>query len=277
MFRFNKKSPASIARKYILIALSFALLTGCSDISIEKIEDFVDEIGITETTDNTDTADTEGITDSIASVADIPDFDGETYDITVNNNKTYFTDEELADTTLEDYSEMDSLGRCGPAVAYISQDTITSESRGSIGQIKPSGWHTVRYDDLISDKYLYNRCHLVGFQFIGNSTNNENNLITGTRYFNADEDHGMLHYEMKLRNYLNASDLHVKYRVTPIFEGNNLVAKGVLMEAQTVEDDGEEFEFCVFIYNEQPGITIDHATGDSHVQTDEELTALKEN
>lgn len=209
------------------------------------------------------------------SADEIPEFDGETYDIVINDNETYFDEDDLADTTVEEYSELDELGRAQVATAYISSETITDEERSNISYIKPSGWHTVRYDDLIEDKYLYNRAHLIGFQFVGNSSNVEENLITGTRYFNADEDHGMLHYEMEIREFIDSSDYHVKLRVTPIYTDDNLVADGVLMEAISVEDEGQSFELCVFIYNEQPGITIDHSDGDSYI-TEEETESEEE-
>lgn len=247
----------------VSITLVVTLMTGCNLIPTIK--------------DNLMRGD--ALTSTEVSKHEIPAFDGVNYDIIINNNKTYFTSEELnSPVDLFELSDFDELGRCWPAIAIASYDTIAKTERGSIGMIKPSGWHTVRYDDLIEGKYLYNRSHLLMFAALdGDSngrTNTENNLITGTRFFNADTDHGMLHYETLLLNYLQSDKNNVLYRVTPIFEGENLVAKGVLMEAKSIEDNGEDLEFCVFIYNEQPKITIDHATGDSHVQTQEELDAL---
>lgn len=207
----------------------------------------------------------------------IPSFSG-TYSIAVNSGKPYFTSSELKSTkTGLHFSSLDSLGRAQSNYAVISRKTITSESRGSIGMIKPSGWHTIRYSQVGSGSsgYLYNRSHLIGFQFYGNATNVKENLITGTRYFNADEDNGMLHYEMELRSYLNTATKTVIYRVTPYYTGNSLVADGVLMEAESIEDKGRSYSMCVFVYNEQPGIYIDHTDGSSHVMTSSEKAALK--
>ena len=207
----------------------------------------------------------------------IPSFDGVNYDVIINNNKTYFTDDEMTTSEYIKFADLDSLNRCGSNIACVSNKTVANEERGSIGMYKPSGWHTIRYDDVIKDKYLYNRSHIIMFKLYGNETNNEKNLITGTRYFNANEDHGMLHYEMLALNYVKSSGKHLMYRCTPIYEGNNLVASGILLEAKSVEDNGAGLEYCVFVYNEQPGITIDHSDGNSHKQTQEELDKLKEN
>ena len=207
----------------------------------------------------------------------IPSFDGVNYDVIINNNKTYFTDDEMTTSEYIKFSDLDSLNRCSSNIACVSNKTVANEERGSIGMYKPSGWHTIRYDDVIKDKYLYNRSHIIMFKLYGNETNNEKNLITGTRYFNANEDHGMLHYEMLALNYVKNSGNHLMYRCTPIYEGDNLVASGILMEAKSVEDNGAGLEYCVFVYNEQPGITIDHSDGGSHKQTQEELDKLKEN
>jgi len=177
----------------------------------------------------------------------------------VNNNVPYFTADEITDKSFEDYSELDRLNRCGTATACLSKDTMPAEGevRGEIGYIKPSGWHTVKYPDVISDRYLYNRCHLIGWQ-LGAENANEKNLITGTRYLNVT---GMLPYENRVAEYIRKTGNHVMYRVTPDFEGNNLVASGVLIEARSVEDDG--CVFCVYCNNIQPGISIDYATGES--------------
>ena len=157
------------------------------------------------------------------------------------------------------FSKLDSLGRCGAAIAVVGRDLMPTEERGSIGMIKPAGWHTVRYDDLIADKYLYNRCHLIGYQLTGENAN-EQNLITGTRYLNVE---GMLPFENQVADYVRKTGNHMLYRVTPIYDGNDLVARGVEMEASSVEDQGKGLEFHVFVYNVQPGIEIDYATGDS--------------
>lgn len=157
------------------------------------------------------------------------------------------------------YSEHDALGRCGMAEALLGQELMPTEPRGEIGMIKPSGWHTVRYDDLIEDKFLYNRCHILGYQLTGN--NSVENLITGTRYFNVA---GMLPYENQVADYIRRTGNHVYYRVIPVYgSDSDLLCKGVWMEAESVEDNGAGVQFSVFVYNIQPGILIDYATGDS--------------
>ncbi len=178
-----------------------------------------------------------------------------------NGNVPYFTEDEITDKSFEEYSELDELGRCGVAVACLSKDTMPEEGekRGEIGQIRPSGWHTVKYPEVISDRYLYNRCHLIGWQ-LGAENANKLNLITGTRYLNVT---GMLPYENMVADYIRKTGNHVMYRVTPDYEGNNLVASGLLIEAKSVEDDG--CVFCVYCYNVQPGVEIDYATGESRL------------
>ena len=189
----------------------------------------------------------------------IPQYDGQPY-IVVNDNVPYFSDAELSTSSFEQYSDLDSLGRCGAAMASFGQDIMPTEDRESIGQVKPSGWHTVKYD-IVSGKYLYNRCHLIGYQLTGENANEEN-LITCTRYMNATT---MLQFEDEVAAYVEETGNHVLYRVTPYFEGDNLVATGVQMEAYSVEDNGE-LQFNVFVYNVQPGIIIDYATGDSSLE-----------
>ncbi|MGM9936828.1 MAG: stalk domain-containing protein [Candidatus Ornithomonoglobus sp.] len=188
---------------------------------------------------------------------EIPPYSGEPY-IVVNGNKAYFDPSELTTEPFENYSELDELGRCGAAYANICKELMPTEARESIGSVKPTGWHTVKYD-FVSGKYLYNRCHLIGYQLAGENANAKN-LITGTRYLNVT---GMLPFENMVADYVEETDNHVLYRVTPIFEGDNLVADGVLMEAESVEDNGEGVSFNVFCYNVQPGVIIDYATGDS--------------
>lgn len=180
--------------------------------------------------------------------------------VSINRNTPYFDD--YPTNVFETYSNLDSLGRCGVAYANICKELMPTEQRGEIGSVKPTGWHTTNYHEYIDDIYLYNRCHLVAFMLAGENAN-EKNLITGTRYMNTS---GMLPYEEKVRDYINANPKnHVLYRVTPVFVGSELVARGVLMEAYSVEDGGTGVEFCVFCYNVQPYITIDYSTGDSHV------------
>ncbi len=189
---------------------------------------------------------------------DVPPFDGKTPYVTINGNKPFFTEDEITTEAYEYYSPLDTLGRCGVARACIGKELMPSEDRGSIGQVKPTGWHTVKYD-IVDAKYLYNRCHLIGYQLTGENATREN-LITGTRYLNID---GMLDFENMVADYIKDTGNHVMYRVTPIFEGQNLLASGVLIEAYSVEDKGAGIEFCVYSYNAQPGITIDYKTGAS--------------
>ncbi|RHV88742.1 hypothetical protein DXA97_06135 [Clostridium sp. OF09-36] len=190
-------------------------------------------------------------------LAAVPAYSGQPY-IVVHNNEPYFADTDLTEDSFETYSDLDSLGRCGTAYASVGTDLMPTQERGAIGQVKPSGWHTIKYDN-VDGKYLYNRCHLIGYQLTAENAN-EKNLITGTRYLNVQ---GMLPFENMAADYIKETGNHVLYRVTPIFEGNNLLASGVLMEAESVEDKGAGVLFCVYVYNVQPGIEIDYTTGDS--------------
>lgn len=187
----------------------------------------------------------------------IPKYDGSYY-ISINNNVPYFTESDLTTSAYEKYSNLDRLGRCGVASACVGREIMPTEERGSIGQIKPSGWQTVKYD-IVSGKYLYNRCHLIGYQLTGENAN-EANLITGTRSMNVD---GMLLFENMVADYVKETGNHVLYRVNPIFEGNNLVASGVTMEGFSIEDDGDGICFNVYVFNAQPGIEIDYSNGNS--------------
>ena len=190
-------------------------------------------------------------------IEQIPEYNGKYY-VIINDNEPNFTDEEKTTTSFEQYSNLDSLGRCGVAYANISIDLMPTEKRGSIGMIKPSGWHTVKYDN-IDGKYLYNRCHLIGYQLTGENAN-EKNLITCTRYMNTV---GMLEFENKVASYIKETNNHVLYRVTPIFNEEDLLAKGVQMEALSVEDNGKGIKFNVFVYNVQDGININYSNGNS--------------
>ena len=191
---------------------------------------------------------------------DIPEFDGKTPYVIINNNEPNFPEEDFNSNSFEKYSELDSLGRCGVAYANVSKETMPTEARGEISKVKPTGWHTVKYD-CVEGKYLYNRCHLIGYQLTAENANKQN-LITGTRYLNVD---GMLPFENQVAEYVKQENGHVLYRVTPIFEGNNLVANGVQMEAASVEDKGEKVKFNVYAYNVQPNIKIDYSTGNSEL------------
>ena len=194
---------------------------------------------------------------SAEAVEEVPEYSGEPY-VTINDNVPEFDEADMTEESFEDYSTLDELGRCGTAYANISQETMPTEERDAIGMVKPSGWHTVKYE-CIAERYLYNRCHLIGYQLSGENANEEN-LITGTRYLNVE---GMLPFENLVAEYVEESGNHVLYRVTPIFEGDNLVADGVQMEAMSVEDDGAGVEFNVFCYNVQPSIVINYSTGES--------------
>ncbi len=197
----------------------------------------------------------------------IPAYSGRAY-CEVNGNVPGFDDDELVTEAFEDYSDLDSLGRCGTAYANICKDIMPTEERGEIGTVKPSGWHTVKYNDLIDGNYLYNRCHLIGYQLAGENAN-EKNLITGTRYMNVE---GMLPFENEVADYVKRTGNHVLYRVTPIFDGDDLVASGVQMEAESVEDRGAGVSFNVYVYNVQPGVIIDYETGDSEADPDYVVT-----
>lgn len=190
-------------------------------------------------------------------IEEIPTYNGSSY-VVLDNNEPNFDSTLFKDTSYENYGELDSLGRCTKAIALIGKDLMPIEERTSIGMIKPSGWHTVKYD-VVDGKYLYNRCHLIGYQLTGENAN-PNNLITCTRQMNTK---GMLEFENKVSEYIKETNNHVLYRVTPIFKGDNLLATGVQMEAYSVEDNGKGIKFNVFVYNVQDKITIDYKTGES--------------
>lgn len=193
------------------------------------------------------------------SYENIPEYDGEPF-VILNGGVPYFTPEEFdVSKGLEFYGELDTLGRCSYAIAIVSRDTMPSELREGIGNVEPSGWQSVKYD-CVSGGWLYNRCHLIGYQLTGEN-DNDKNLITGTRYLNMQ---GMVKFENKVADYVEETGNHVIYRVTPIFVGDELVARGVVIEAWSVEDGGEEISFNVFCYNVQPGIVIDYSDGDSY-------------
>ena len=226
--------------KILLILLTSIFITGCSlDLNSDKpIEN--------------------GIIQDNVQLTDIPEFNDEPY-IVLNENVPMFTEEETASTEIfEDYSDLDRFGRCGIAYANLHQSIMPTEDRESIGMIKPSGWKTAKYD-FVDGKYLYNRCHLIGFQLAGENAN-EKNLITGTRFLNVE---GMLPFENMVADYLKETNNHVLYRVTPVFKDNELVARGVTIEGYSVEDHGEGIQFYVYCYNNQPKIEINYQTGDS--------------
>lgn len=192
-------------------------------------------------------------------LADIPEYDGDAY-VMINDGNPFFSKDEIeeAKSSFETYGSLDEYGRCTTCVASVGQDIMPTEERGEIGSVKPTGWHTVKYD-CVDGKYLYNRCHLLGFQLTAENANKQN-LITGTRYLNID---GMLPFENMVADYVKETDNHVLYRVTPMFDGDDLVARGVLMEGMSIEDNGEGVLFNAFCYNVQPGVTIDYSSGES--------------
>lgn len=194
---------------------------------------------------------------TVSSREDIPQYSNKSY-VIINGNEPYFSEEDINTNTFEKYGELDNLGRCTLAYANIDKSMMPTEKRGSIGSIKPTGWHTIKYD-IVDGKYLYNRCHLIGYQLTGENAN-EKNLITCTRSMNTI---GMLEFENKVAKYIKDTNNHVLYRVTPVFEGDNLLATGVEMEALSIEDNGEGIKFNVFVYNIEDGVIIDYKTGDS--------------
>lgn len=246
MARRRKKKKQSVVVLVLLLLLSGAGYTVTSH--------YEELIGYAEEWTEKDTKKT----NTSYSLEEIPPYQGEAY-VVLDENIPRFTEEE-EQFTGEEYHELDDLGRCGPAMALVGIETMPTEERGSIGMIKPSGWHTVKYE-IVSGKYLYNRCHLIGYQLTGENAN-EKNLITCTRSMNTT---GMLEWENQVADYVKETENHVLYRVTPIFEGDHLLATGVEIEAKSIEDDGKGVQFHVFVYNVQEGIEIDYQTGDSHL------------
>ncbi|MBO5747293.1 MAG: DNA/RNA non-specific endonuclease [Clostridia bacterium] len=244
----------------VILALLFALtLVSCGN-SGDKVSDNGSVSSVVSTESSVvGSGDSSSLPDGFyKTVADVPEFDGETPFVAINGNVPTFTDEQLVTESYEFYSELDALGRCGVTIAAVGFDIMPTEDRGNIGQVKPTGWHTVKYDN-VDGKYLYNRCHLIGYQLTGENANKQN-LITGTRYLNIE---GMLPFENMVADYVKETKNHVIYRVTPIFEGDDLLCRGVQMEGYSVEDKGEGVLFNVFAYNAQPGIFINYATGES--------------
>ena len=293
----KKLAEFKIQNWAIVIVTVFLFIAGCMAMPSSQIEqdpantDLVTE-NITETTDdvkeassepedgsananvNSETEDTEQKADDsntentleTLNLTSVPEYSGKAY-VAINGNDPTFSTAELTTTSYEKYSSLDKLGRCGTAIASVGKDIMPTEERGSIGDVKPTGWHTVKYDN-IDGKYLYNRCHLIGYQLTGENANTKN-LITGTRYLNIE---GMLPFENMVADYVEETGNHVAYRVTPIFEGNNLVASGVQMEGYSVEDNGDGICFNVYCYNVQPGITINYATGESSLEDSSKVT-----
>lgn len=250
----------------ILLAalLSVTLFVGCAEMPPELSNELGNIIGevvetVLETTEETaGTFHNETSSQKEAFLEDVPEYANSPY-VEINENVPFFTKDEITTDVFEEYAPLDNLGRCGVAYANICMELMPTEKRGEISKVKPSGWHNKPYD-FVDGRYVYNRCHLIGHQLAGEDAN-ERNLITGTRYFNVE---GMLPFENIAADYIRENpNNHLLYRVTPIYDGDNLVADGVLMEAFSVEDNGEEVMFCVFCYNIQPGVCIDYATGEN--------------
>lgn len=255
----NSRKGSLYGKLLPVLLILFALLGGCTEADPSEYAKEPETVQTVEGgPQEFQTAEEEGF-----DAEKIPEYSGEAA-VVINGNQPYFTAEDLTTEAFEFYSELDSLGRCGAAYANICEEIMPTEERGAIGQVRPSGWHTVKYNDLIDGNYLYNRCHLIGYQLAGENAN-EKNLLTGTRCLNTE---GMLPYEDQVADYVKETGNHVLYRVTPIYEGDDLVASGVLMEAKSVEDKGKGVCFCVYVYNCQPGIHIDYATGESMRETE---------
>lgn len=276
--KFGRKKAESYALLFLL-TLMLAFLPACgssegaSDASADAGQTAAEEqsaeesglnlknaaagVGLSTGSVNAESKQTDSGSDGSISLEEIPAYSGSPY-VEINDNNPFFTDADLTEEAFESYSDLDSLGRCGQAYANVGKELMPTEERGEIGSIKPSGWHTVKYD-CVSGKYLYNRCHLIGYQLTAENAN-EKNLITGTRYLNVE---GMLPFENMVADYVEETNNHVLYRVTPYYEGDNLLASGVLIEAKSVEDEGDGILFNVYCYNVQPGISINYANGDS--------------
>jgi len=296
--KFNKKLKSLLSILCLIAVLFSAVtLTGCdsesvSETTTEAVETIESQLTENETEEITDNSETEkgeeskteketekvnkpnsiGDDNSKAVLSDIPEYSGRPY-VVINGNVPSFNKYELTTKGYETYASLDSLGRCGGAVASCGKEIMpkANEERGSISSVKPSGWVQAQYD-WVSGKYLYNRCHLIGWQLSAENAN-KRNLITGTRYMNTE---GMLPFENMVADYIRETGNHVAYRITPIYDGNDLVATGVQMEAYSVEDDGEGICFNVFCYNIQPGIEIDYTTGKSWAASGSATTTKKQ-
>ena len=264
-------TPAAQRASRILSAilsllLAAFLLAGCSGAASNNSSTQANNANNVQNAQNAQSA--ESTQNTVADPKALPQYSGTPY-TEVNGNQPSFSEADKSRGAFEEYSELDSLGRCGVAFARIGTDTMPTEKRGAIGSVKPSGWHTVRYNGVVEGNYLYNRCHLIGYQLAGENANTKN-LITGTRYLNTQ---GMLPFEDKVAEYVKATGNHVLYRVTPIFEGEDLVADGVQMEAWSLEDAGVGVCFNVYCYNVQPGTQINYVTGDSQLTENAEAIA----
>lgn len=241
----------------LIILLCMSAIVGCRYPGTETLNSSNKAASIESISKTVYPSQNSGDIEPASQVKDIPDYSGDPFFV-INENQPNFSEVDYKSSSFESYSDLDKLGRCGVAFANIGRDLMPTEERGSIGQVKPSGWQTVKYDN-VDGKYLYNRCHLIGYQLTGENANIKN-LITGTRYMNVE---GMLPFENMVADYIKETNNHVLYRVTPVFSGNDLVARGVQMEAASVENNAAGICFNVFVYNVQPGITIDYASGRS--------------
>ena len=253
-----------MAKRKTIALIACLVITTCIFTSCNKSETSSENAAKTSTkTESTKSVDTQ----NLGSLT----YEGEAF-VKINENEPEFTE---SDTNrfkpgYENYSDLDSLGRCGVCEATVGPETMPTEKRGSIGMIKPTGWHTIKFD-FVDGKYLYNRCHLIGYQLTGENAN-EKNLITGTRYLNID---GMLDAENMVADYVYKTDNHVAYRVTPIFEGDDLLAKGVKMEGKSIEDNGKDVSFNIYAFNVQPGVDIDYHTGKATENDNNEMKNTK--
>ena len=243
----------------ILLSVVSLVLSGCSTGSADLLRE-ISSVKVYAETDK-----------SVAvNIKDVPQYSGTPY-VEINNNEPSFSEKDTE--RVEEYSKLDKLGRCGPAFANVGKELMPTSPRESIRDVRPSGWHTVKYDGIIEDRYLYNRCHLIAFMLAGENAN-ERNLITGTRYFNVE---GMLPFENQVADYVKSTGNHVLYRVRPIFKGDDLVARGVQMEAKSVEDGGKGVSFNVYCYNIQPGIRINYKDGSSQPESKVQKNKNKKN
>ena len=249
-------------KKILSLLLSFGMLFSLAACEKEDVDLMLDiAVAVLEELEKYENVQSDALPEYLGegaeSIEEIPPFSDVAY-VAVNGNVPFFLPEEITDESFEEYAELDALGRCGVTMACVGVDIMPTEDRGEIGSVKPTGWQSVKYD-CVEGKYLYNRCHLIGFQLAGENAN-KRNLITGTRYLKIE---GMLPLENLVADYVKETENHVLYRVTPLFDGDNLVAHGVLMEGWSVEDEGVGVCFCVYAYNAQPGILIDYQTGES--------------
>lgn len=254
---------------WLIILLCMSAIVGCRYPGAETLNSTNKAASIESISKTVYQSQNSGDIEPTSKVKDIPDYSGDPFFV-INENQPNFSEVDNKSLSSESYSDLDKLGRCGVAFANIGMDLMPTEERGSIGQVKPSGWQTVKYDN-VDGKYLYNRCHLIGYQLTGENANTKN-LITGTRYMNVE---GMLPFENMVADYIKETNNHVLYRVTPVFSGNDLVARGVQMEAASVEDNAAGICFNVFVYNVQPGITIDYASGRSSLGQGSDISTEK--